>query len=252
MTAAPAPALDLATFAGKPPGSGANFQKLSAKLAARGAKNPDRLAAWIGRRKYGAKKFGKLAAHSHANTGPAMEFAMPTVRRLPVSSPSDLIVSRTPQGAAIIRHRNGGTEIAMLRNTDRGWVAAMDGRDLAPHTHQRGALAEAIGSWNRAAGTPQHRPAAAGEPLQPAPRQTPLMAAYGIPAIRALATPTTSTSDGPRATSADSGSSDDSDGPSGLSPKGMQIYKKLKAKGFPDARAMAFARRAQNFGSSPS
>jgi hypothetical protein len=28
----------------------------------------------------------------------------------------------------------------------------------------------------------------------------------------------------------------------------MQIYKKLKAKGFPDARAMAFAKRAQSFG----
>lgn len=360
MAAVPAPALDLATFAGKPPGSGANFQKLSARLAARGAKNPDRLAAWIGRRKYGAKKFGKLSAHSHsntgsaiqlafhpdelrgkdgrwsdtgggrgipndhpsaqrmtvaelrshmanehsggpvpeslrgtsrsargkaqlvaqhekmhqliatggsagnqladpgvghshgqasnyANTGPAMEFAMPSVRRLPVQSPSDLIVSRTPQGTAIIRHRNGGMEIATLRNSERGWIAAMDGKDLAPHTHQRGALSEAIGTWNRGAGTAQHRPAAAGEPLQPAPRQTPLMQAYGIPAIRALATPTVGASDGPRTTSSDS-SDDDSDGPSGLSPKGMQIYKKLKARGFPDARAMAFAKRAQTFG----
>lgn len=73
------------------------------------------------------------------------------------------------------------------------------------------------------------------------------MQAYGIPAIRALATPTVGASDGPRTTSSDS-SDGDSDGPSGLSPKGMQIYKKLKARGFPDARAMAFAKRAQTFG----
>lgn len=185
------------------------------------------------------------SAISYANDGPAMEFAMPSARRLPVSSPSDLIVSRDPDGGARIRHRNGGAEIATLRNTDHGWVATLDGRALAPHTHQRGALAEAIGTWNRAAGTPQHRPAAAGEPLQPAPRQTPLMEQYGIPAIRALATPTTGSSDGPRATSA---AGDDSSGPSGLSAKGQQIYKKLKAKGFPDARAMAFAKRAQSFG----
>jgi hypothetical protein len=157
-------------------------------------------------------------------------------------------VTRTPEGAAIIRHRNGGTEIAQLRNTDRGWIAALDGKDLAPHTHQRGALAEAIGTWNKTVGTPLHRPAAAGEPLQPAPRQTPLMQAYGIPAIRALATPTVGASDGPRTTAA--ASSDDSDGPGGLTAKGQQIYRKLKAKGFPDARAMAFAKRAQSFGSS--
>ena len=43
-------------------GSGTRFKKLSKKLAAGGAKNPDALAAYIGRKKYGAKKFGKLSA----------------------------------------------------------------------------------------------------------------------------------------------------------------------------------------------
>lgn len=50
-------------------GSGDRFKKLSTSLAARGAKNPDALAAWIGRRKFGPEKFGKLSAHGHANTG---------------------------------------------------------------------------------------------------------------------------------------------------------------------------------------
>jgi zinc-ribbon domain len=57
------------TFAGKPPGSGANFAKLKGTLAARGAHNPGALAAWIGRRKYGKKGFARLSHHS--NLAPA-------------------------------------------------------------------------------------------------------------------------------------------------------------------------------------
>lgn len=61
-------AIELATFAGKKPGSGKNFAKLSAHLASRGAKDPDALAAYIGRRKYGKKRFSKLS-HSVPTTG---------------------------------------------------------------------------------------------------------------------------------------------------------------------------------------
>lgn len=43
-------------------GSGARFKALSSKLAAKGAKDPDALAASIGRKKYGKKKFAKLSA----------------------------------------------------------------------------------------------------------------------------------------------------------------------------------------------
>jgi hypothetical protein len=239
----------LATFAGKPPGSGANFAKLKTKLAARGARNPGALAAFIGRRKYGHKGFAKLArGSSHANTTPAMEFAMTT---MPVRNPSDLVIVRGESGNAIIRHRSGGDEIGQIRRDGRGWRASIGGRDLDLRTHQRTALADVIGTHNRGALTPQHRPASsAGEVLQPPPQQTDLMRTYGIPAIRALATPTTSVSDGPRMTGNGSDSDNDDDsGPSGLNAKGTQIYKKLKSRGFTEARALAFARRAQNFGS---
>lgn len=37
------------------------FVKLETKLAKRGAKKPRALAAWIGRKKYGAKKFEAMA-----------------------------------------------------------------------------------------------------------------------------------------------------------------------------------------------
>ncbi len=43
-------------------GSGARFKALKSKLSAKGAKNPGALAAYIGRKKYGAKKFAKLSA----------------------------------------------------------------------------------------------------------------------------------------------------------------------------------------------
>lgn len=43
-------------------GSGGRFKKLVGKLKGKGARSPAALAAWIGRRKYGVKKFAKLSA----------------------------------------------------------------------------------------------------------------------------------------------------------------------------------------------
>lgn len=43
-------------------GSGARFDALTQKLAAKGAKDPKALAAYIGRKRYGKKKMGALAA----------------------------------------------------------------------------------------------------------------------------------------------------------------------------------------------
>ena len=48
-------------------GSGARFKKLSSKLAKRpGVTNPGALAAYIGRQKYGAKRFSSLSAKGRA------------------------------------------------------------------------------------------------------------------------------------------------------------------------------------------
>ncbi len=46
-------------------GSGKRFSMLKKKLAAKGAYNPGALAAFIGRKKYGAKKFAKLSKNGH-------------------------------------------------------------------------------------------------------------------------------------------------------------------------------------------
>lgn len=47
----------------KPPlGSGERFQRLQGELASKGARNPAALAAYIGRQKYGNKRFAQLGA----------------------------------------------------------------------------------------------------------------------------------------------------------------------------------------------
>ena len=47
----------------KPPlGSGKRFKDTVSNLKKRGARNPKALAAYIGRKKYGAKKFAAMAA----------------------------------------------------------------------------------------------------------------------------------------------------------------------------------------------
>ena len=43
-------------------GTGARFKALKAKLSKKGIRNPGALAASIGRKKYGKKRFQKLAA----------------------------------------------------------------------------------------------------------------------------------------------------------------------------------------------
>jgi len=43
-------------------GSGARFKALKSSLSHKGIRNPGALAAYIGRKKFGAKKFAKLSA----------------------------------------------------------------------------------------------------------------------------------------------------------------------------------------------
>ena len=50
-------------------GGGGRFRKLQGELAAKGARDPAALAAFIGRRKYGAKKFNKLAHAAASKRG---------------------------------------------------------------------------------------------------------------------------------------------------------------------------------------
>lgn len=212
----------LQSKAGFGPGHGVNI---------RGASGHGLMAGWSQRGLAGK-------GVQYANTGPAVELATPPMA---VTSPWDVLVSRGDSGVVVIRHRRGGQEMGQLRHADNGnWIPVIAGQELAPRTHQRAALADVIGSNNRLASTPLHRP---GAPIQPAPTQTPLMAQYGIPAVRALATPATSASAGPRVTSSGLANGD-GDADDGMDGKSSAIYKKLRARGFPHERALAFAKRA--------
>lgn len=200
----------------------ASRQAAIAALAVRGVSNPEHLAAYIASRTRGSR----------------VELATP---RHPVTSPGDVLIGRSATGGASIRHRRGGTLIGEIRDED-GWRAVYGGKtSTRPHVHQRGALAELLGLWNR--GTDQPADGA----LQPPPVQTPLMEQYGVPAINALATPARSAGDGARVTMANGGKEPDADD-NELSPKGLSIRKKLKAKGWDHAKAHKFAKRAQSFG----
>lgn len=310
-------------FAAPKLGSGTRFKKLSGALASRGAKDPDALAAFIGRKNYGAKSMGRLSAgkslanpdlgiylagdddtltcpscghkglsgefsgdsdddgdedngspskgtlrtpapgtgfvrdgvpltvrggkpaHALSNTRGAVELATGITRR-PIHGPMDVLVKRAEDGTALLKHRQGGATIAALRQTPEGkWVATVNGKDGAPRDHQRTALMEAVGTWNTAVRGGVRTQEA---PLQPEPRQTPLMEQYGIPAMRSagFATATVGAGDGARVTSADAGSGgDDGTDDNGLTAKGKAIYAKLIKKGFPAARALAFAKNSQ-------
>jgi hypothetical protein len=304
-------------------GSGTRFRRLSATLAAKGASNPDALAAWIGRKKYGAAKMGGLS-HSHSNVGlldilladtgydnsemkcpscgyqaDSAKFAIsggasgtsdsssdllrtpsggdvastgfnssqgvtasgggsvkgalsntyglagdPLPARLAVTGPFDYIINRSADDPSVVnvRHRRGGDLIGQMRKTDDGWQGVVGTNALEPRHQQRAALLELLSVHNRSVVTNSR----GSMPLQAPPQQTALMARYGIPAVRAFATPGNGSGDGPRTTTSDSG---DGDGPAGLTPKGQAIYKKLIAKGFSTARALAFAKNSQNMSS---
>jgi len=330
----------MATHAGAPPGSGSNFEKLSAALAARGAHNPDALAAQIGRQKYGRKGMAKLSATGHAHSsalglaagseeggyehshvvthshdfaslahthngtgagypsGGKMDEGQGTSggvgdfekgssklrapqagdqkstgfqgqrlgvgakggnygsqsntggqsiglsKRLPVTSPWDILVSRGADGVAQVRHRRGGVDIGQIkRQEDGSWSATPSGGSPLPgKTHQRAALMDLLGTWNRASTTPERSAVPYAQP----PEQTPLMQKFGVPAISALATPTVSAGDGPRLTAMSSDDTSGAEPTDGLTPKGKAIYAKLRGRGFPADRALAFAKRAQN------
>jgi hypothetical protein len=193
------------------------------------------------------------AAHALAgDTRRAVELATGTARRVPVHGPYDVGVRRS-EGGPVLYHRRSGGDIAKLRKNDDGtWTAVVGGKELQPHAQQRVAMIEAVDTYNKVAGAGVRAQPA---PLQQEPQQTPLMAEYGIPAMRsaAFATPMTSSASGPRMTTAGGTGSDDDDSDSGgggtdangLNAKGQAIYKKLMAKGFPQARALAFARNSQ-------
>jgi hypothetical protein len=242
---------------GFPVTSGAQWEK--ARQAVGRVADPARRASLAKLLRKTAPKFGKTKAlaQSWAAPGGAKTMTADHGRTLdmairqPVRTPFDVVVARGDDGAAIIRHRQGGGLIGRMYRDDAGqWVGVGDGgKKTDPRNHQRTTLLDLITAYNGTATAALTRPSTPPLPAAQPAVQTDLMQQFGVPAIK-LATPSTSSTDGPRTVTSGASDSDSDDGPAGLSPKGVAIYKKLKAKGFPAARALAFARRAQSFGGS--
>ena len=57
------------TAAGTPPGSGANFKAVAASAVKSGARDPDAVAAAVGRRKYGKAGMAAMAAAGKKRRG---------------------------------------------------------------------------------------------------------------------------------------------------------------------------------------
>jgi HK97 family phage prohead protease len=89
-----APSVDPAQRAAPKLGSGARFAKLKSSLAAKGASDPGALAAWIGRRKFGKAKFGKLAAKARGG-GASRAEPPPWIRTYELE---DIHIVRAAQG----------------------------------------------------------------------------------------------------------------------------------------------------------
>lgn len=69
-------------------GTGARFKKLEGSLTAKGATNPGALAAWIGRKKFGAAKFAKLSAHGRKGTVHRREVTLNSAKSVPYKKKS--------------------------------------------------------------------------------------------------------------------------------------------------------------------
>jgi hypothetical protein len=92
-------------------GSGTRFKQLKSKLASKGAKNPGALAAYIGRKKFGAAKMGKLAAAGKKRSTPGKgKKASPasdksTIRVGPIKTQEKLVSPKTK-----VRKRSAGVQ----------------------------------------------------------------------------------------------------------------------------------------------
>lgn len=98
----------LATYGEQVTAAGGRFEKLSAKLAAKGARNPKALAAWIGRKKYGKTKFQEMAARGRraASTAAAhMRHGQRVTASIPVSG---VVASvNADAGTVVVQDDNG-------------------------------------------------------------------------------------------------------------------------------------------------
>jgi hypothetical protein len=173
-------------------------------------------------------------------TGKAIEMTTTTTRRrVPVvRGAADIQLRRTAPGVISAMHKSSGIKIGVITPEGRGYAGKhASGKATGASGSQQGALAGLIAYHNQAAKTPAQQDGSyAGD------------AGQGVDLAGSLpvTTPASSSSDGPRVTSAGGAGQSPAAGgsPAGLSPYGLSVYRRLLAKKMKPAVALAFARRA--------
>lgn len=179
------------------------------------------------------------AANTH---GKVVDLAMATMTasKMPVvRGAADVQLSRSGPGKVTVMHKSTGFKVGTLAQAGRGWQGV----------HASGAKTPASGSMGGAVAglVAAHNQLARGKKLPPAQQDGTATYAHpagdGIDLAGAMprSTPASSSSDGPRVTTASGGSGS---GPAGLTGEAAMIYAKLIKKGLKPGQAAALAKRA--------
>ena len=122
-------------------GTGARFARLKASLAAKGAKDPGALAAYIGRKKFGKGKFTKLAAKARGKGGASRMAPLEYFRTYELE---DIHVVRARAG-----RRSGPSRRGVRHGVQR---ARRDPRPRRATTSRRSTPARSTRCWPTSAG----------------------------------------------------------------------------------------------------
>lgn len=128
MGMVPPPAAERSARRAAALGSGARFKALSAKLAAKGAHDPNALAAWIGRRKYGKAAFHKLASAARKRAGGShrdMSGPVPFVRSFPLQ---DISIRAGGDGRTVDAYATVFDTPAPIHDQDGDYIEVIDRR----------------------------------------------------------------------------------------------------------------------------
>jgi hypothetical protein len=185
----------------------------------------------------GISRARSSSAMNYASTthGKVVDLAMAMTRRMPVvNGAADVQLSRSGPGKVTVMHKSSGVKVGTLAQAGKGWQGVhASGAKTPPSGTMGGAVAGLVAAHNQLA---------RGKRLPAAQKDGTASYAHdagdGINLAGSL--PVTSSSDGPRVTTAGGSGS----GPGGLTGEAASIYARLIKKGLKPGQAAALARRA--------
>lgn len=119
-------------------GTGERFKKLSGELEKKGAKDPKALAAYIGRKKYGKKKFAQLGAKGKSEDV-LEETASVAIKKYGVAATNLLVASKNlmRDGHDKVARSIFNNSLSMLQDQGATWGEIQPLIDLAGQQHEQ-------------------------------------------------------------------------------------------------------------------